>query len=43
MRKRLESGESGNVRGRALAELVVGWVALGVSSTVIILLSTLYP
>lgn len=43
VRKRLESGESGNVRGRALAELVVGWVALGVSSTVIILLSTLYP
>lgn len=43
VRMRLESGESGNVKGRALAELVVGWVALGVSSSVIILLGSLYP
>ena len=42
-RKRMESGETGNVRGRELAEMVVGVVALGVSSSVIILLSTLYP
>jgi len=43
VRTRIESGESGNVRGRALKELVVGWVALGVSSSVLILLGTLYP
>ena len=43
VRTRMESGESGNVRGRVLAELVVGWVALGVSSSVLILLKTLYP
>ena len=43
VRSRMESGESGNVKGRALAEMVVGWVALGVSFSVIILLSALYP
>jgi len=40
---RMDSGEAGNVRGRVLAEMVVGWAALGVSSGVIILLGTLYP
>ena len=43
VRARMESGESGNLRGRALTEMVVGWVALGVSSSVIILLGSLYP
>lgn len=43
VRARIESGESGNVKGRVLAELVAGWIALGVSSSVIILLTTLYP
>ena len=43
VRMRMESGTSGNVKGRALAEMVVGWLALGVSISVIILLSTLYP
>ncbi len=43
VRVRMESGASGNVRGRSLAEMVIGWVALGVSSSVIILLWTLYP
>ena len=42
-RVRLEAGESGNLRGRALIELVVGWIALGVSTSVIILLGSLYP
>ncbi len=42
VRARMESGESGNVKGRTLAEMVVGWIALGVSFSVIILLSTLY-
>jgi hypothetical protein len=31
------------VKGRALAEMVMGWITLGVSVSVIILLSTLYP
>ena len=43
VRTRMESGESGNVKGRVLAEMVLGWIALGVSSTVLIILSTLYP
>ncbi len=37
VRARIESGESGNVKGRTLAEMVVGWIALGVSFSVIIL------
>jgi hypothetical protein len=40
---RMDSAVSGNLRGRQLTEMVVGWVALGVSSTVLILLTTLYP
>ncbi len=43
VKARMESGESGNVKGRVLKEMVVGWVALGVSSSILILLSTLYP
>lgn len=43
VRIRIDSGESGNLRGRQLAEMVTGWVALGVSSTVVILLFALYP
>ncbi len=43
VRMRLESGETGNLRGRALREMVVGWVALGFTTSVAILLSTLYP
>lgn len=43
VRIRMDSGESGNLKGRPLAEMVTGWVALGVSSTVVILLFTLYP
>ena len=43
VRLRVDSGASSNVRGRVLAEMVVGWVVLGVASSVLILLSTLYP
>ncbi len=43
VRARMESGESGNLRGRALAELVVGWVVLGFTTSVLILLGSLYP
>ena len=43
VRARIDAGTSGNLRGRMLAEMVVGWVALGVSLSVIIILSTLYP
>lgn len=43
VRARVASGESGNLRGRLLSEMVTGWVALGVSSTVVILLYSLYP
>jgi len=43
VKKRLETGESGNLKGRLLVELVVGWVVLGISISVIILLTTLYP
>ena len=43
VRKRMQAGESSNLEGLALTELVVGWVVLGVSVTVLIQLSTLYP
>ena len=43
VKKRLETGESANLKGRFLVELVVGWVVLGISISVVILLSTLYP
>ncbi|NQU66661.1 MAG: hypothetical protein HQ510_01840 [Candidatus Marinimicrobia bacterium] len=43
VRSRMESGESGNVKGGALTEMAIGWTALGVSVSVIIMLSALYP
>ncbi|MBN2414534.1 hypothetical protein JXO52_01765 [bacterium] len=43
VRIRMESGQSGNLKGRALAELAAGWIALGLSVSVLILLLTLYP
>ncbi len=43
VKSRMESGESGNVKGRTLTEMVIGWTALGVSVSVIIMLSALYP
>lgn len=43
VKMRFETGESANLKGRLLAELVVVWVVLGISISVIILLSTLYP
>ncbi|MFH1809696.1 MAG: hypothetical protein ABIJ09_13195 [Pseudomonadota bacterium] len=43
VRTRMESGDSGNVRGRVLKEMAVGWVVLGLSTGVLILLRSLYP
>jgi len=42
-RARMDSGTSGNVRGRALGELVLGWAALAMSLAGTIELVTLYP
>jgi hypothetical protein len=43
VRIRMESGASGNVRGTQLKEMVIGWVVLGFSIYVIIMLSAMYP
>ncbi len=43
VKERLKTGESGNLRGRLLIEMIMGWIVLGFSISVIILLSNLYP
>jgi hypothetical protein len=38
VRSRIDTGESSNLRGPALAELVVGWITLGGSLSVAMIL-----